>query len=232
MPPIQPKSLALGSIFEYPEPIDVELLIDWFDEQDFEVPDTEAQTLSFGQGGIQFGQGIQVPGPIARKGGFTIVYNPNSNLNGGFPQSSFITVKDTTRARFDEVIEIYETLAEGLESFGIAEDIIIYEVTYEGRVRINENYNVSRYFDQDKLDNIGEIFGGPGTGAAIRVQPTPNDDVDRRNWYQFLIDSTSSNNPNFWEIKTVTRYRDHGDISEAHLTEIIESATGLAMDGD
>lgn len=223
-------SLAVAPIFDYSNPIQPATLADALEEEGYTIPGREADGIHIGGPGINIQQGLPVPGPIAADEGLTIIYNPEANLDGGFPIASFITLKTDQKNDFSFILGKLDNLISLLDELGVATDHKLFEITVEGQIHIGEGHNVSNFVRRDKLSQMDEILGTPARAGAIRF--TAEEKVDREDYFKFLADATSSGNPNVWEFKYVTRETESASIDGGSIKEEIRELTDLGMEDE
>lgn len=224
MPDFEGGTLALGLIFEYENPVTESSLKGWLEENEFDFIDQEAQqSLNISP------QGMKVEGEegIAKKDDINILYQASANIKG-FSDVSFITVKNTERVEFDNVLSTVDDILNWLGELEIADDIISFELTIQGLVRIANGATLTKYFTDDALDLTQAIGGYEAEGLTVRLQskakPSSND------WYRVLFDGDAAGNPHLWGLNISTRYENVDEISENRVFEPIDEFIDYTMD--
>lgn len=209
MPQFESGSLAIGFIFPYQNPVSKSRLDDRLEEQDFELIEEESQQgLSIGPGGVE----VVGEEGIAKRGDLHILYQPSANLNG-FPNSSFLTIKNTESVDFESVLTVSENIETWLDNeIGVLRDVATFEQTIEGLVRTGPDYNLTEFFNSETLELVGALGDDPAEGITAGFESEA--DPDSNEWYRMLIDQDAVGNPHLWRMKIVTRYESLSDISE------------------
>lgn len=209
MPQFESGTLAVGFIFPYQNPVSRSRLNEYLINRDFELIDEESQQgLSIGPGGVE----IEGEEGVARRDDLRILYQPSANLNG-FPNSSFLTAKDSESVEFETVLSAAEDIESWLDDeIDVLRDVSTFELNIEGLVRTSPEYNLTEFFDSDTLDLVGEIGNHPSEGITARFESEA--EPDSNDWYRLMIDQDAVGNPHLWGTKLVTRYGRLSDISE------------------
>lgn len=229
MPTIRATSLAIAAIFSYPEPLTRSEVVEMARDLDFNTGNEGA--ISFGpeELGIQ-GQSVR----IGQKGRYAVAYHPRTNLKH-YGQCAFLTVKDEQGADADSVLAEMQEMVEKLEETDLLDQIEFYEVTLEGRIRVGSEYDLSSTINSSFKEELENAHGSTGRIGAVRLTSGPVDYSDEtRTYYQLLLDSEETNNPQVWVTKYVRRYDKLGDYKKgdmnSDLLAVVDAATQEADD--
>jgi hypothetical protein len=217
MTEIEPDTLGFGTVFEYPDPLSRNKLNEWLEKNDYDIIEENPGEFALGPEGIQISQPSQEG--IAQKDNIRILYNPNASLDG-FAESSFITVKNAEGADFDSVQSETQRFWEALdEEFQISDQVALLELTYQGRIRIDSQANLSYLFDDSVLEGLSALGGSRGEGKTARFES----ELDPRNegWFKFTIDADHAGNPRVWGFKLVRRFSSYENVSGEEIRESI-----------
>ena len=230
---IESQDMALGTIFGYQEEIsNINAFLEWLSEDhNFDVPDPQGETISVVQGQPMFHRGISLPGTIARKDNIEIIYNPKADLAGNLNKSSFVTVKDSQATDFDDIKDATEVIHRYFNDHGYMNDFAVYEITHEGKIRIEESNDSSAYFNREKLDEISQIFGTNANGNVARFEG--DEDIDEPvDWFRMLINTNPTGHEKKWQFKIVERYNNVSDIDLQEINESLVRVIGLSEVSD
>jgi hypothetical protein len=224
MPQFESGTLAVGFIFPYQNPVSKSRLDDWLDEKNFKLIEEESQRgLSIGPRGVE----VEGEEGIAKRDDMRILYQPSANLNG-FPNSSFLTAKNSEAVDFETVLGTVGNIKTWLDDeVDVLQDVATFESTIEGLVRTGRGYDLTEFFNSETLELVGAIGDHPAEGITARFESEA--DPDTNDWYRLLIDQDAVGNPNLWGTKIVTRYGQLSEISEDTVITPVDNLIGHTM---
>ncbi|RLI77231.1 hypothetical protein DRP05_10700, partial [Archaeoglobales archaeon] len=147
---IRINTTTLACIFNYPEMVDRQTLVEYLEENGFKRIGPMKEDL-ITESGRPVGEIVQEPHIVAHKEDedIDVIYN-NRALLIGFPSSSFITVIGT---KFERVMENFEIIYNFLKDKDLISDISLYEATFTGFIESKGiSSRIPEFFILEKLE--------------------------------------------------------------------------------
>lgn len=227
-PSIQPNELALGTVFKYPNQINNKQFRRWAEGEDFEFDQQqEGIAIQGGSGGMRVEGAAENLG--RRDDDFEVLYQEQGRING-VGDCSFVTVKDTNQARFEDLQKTVESLWSFLSDQNIKNQIAVLEMTLEGRVQFDDPSPLTPFYSSNSIEDIEAVTDVPAKGITVQFEAdSPPED---EGWFRLLFDVASTNNPTVWNMRYQKRYPDIDSVPGDQTTESIqEYIQGVMEDG-
>lgn len=208
---------SIGIIFNYPNPMAKRDIVEKL-KKDFKIFEEQKLTIE-----KTIEVNVNLSNKIAEKDNVSIIYNPHANITG-FPKCSFITVK-IDGEDFKNLFSNTEKIMKLLKSLKVDDQISCFELVMEGRAKVNSEYLVSKFFNTSSLELFKKSFESEPIGNALKIES----DIPPNNagWFRFILDTSFADNPNFWGIRFVKRFKSTAEIKmdsiKKNLISIIES---------
>ncbi|WP_152418153.1 hypothetical protein [Natrinema limicola] len=217
MPNFETGNLALGLIFPYQNPVSDDRLNDWMDENNYNpIVQDSPRALNIGPSGLE----VEGEEGVGKKDGLRLLYQSSANLNG-FPNSSFITIKNTEQIEFDPVISDAKSIYSWLDEYiDVDEEIVSRELTIEGLLRVGRDHDLSNYYSGETFDLLESVGGSSAKGVTVQFESSAK--PDSNDWYRILLDGKSAGNPNLWSMKMTLRYDDIDEIDQESVLSSID----------
>lgn len=217
---IQYSSLALATLFKYPNPFSRSFVKEWAVSEGFD-PVSDEKGLAFDPGGM----GVAQQNKVAEKDRFVVMFNPEANLHN-FGDCAYVTIADGEDGDASEIKKYSQSFDQRLKDNDLYEQQALYEVTFVGTVRVGDENDLNNLVSTSTESKLGQMHGESSKARAIRLSSGGNLE-DESHYFKLLFDTEKTGNPTRWQCQYVRRYKSINDFDKATLNETLRNCIEL-----